>query len=82
MGRLDNGKLLKAAEEGGYDLLLTTDKNIRYQQNLSGRKISIMVLSISSWPILQRHVDKVIAAVETITTGAYIEVQIPGPSEK
>ena len=41
--KLKNGDLLAVAEEAGFDILLTTDKNIRYQQNLSGRKIAIVV---------------------------------------
>ena len=43
--RLTNGELLNAAEQAGFDLLLTTDKNLRYQQNLGGRKIAIVVLA-------------------------------------
>ncbi len=42
--RISNGELLTMAEAAGFDLLLTTDKNIRYQQNLKGRKIAIVVL--------------------------------------
>ena len=42
--RLSKGELLTAAEQAGFDLLLTTDKNIRYQQNLTGRKIALVVL--------------------------------------
>ena len=44
LGPDDHGELLDAAEANGFDLLLTTDKNIRYQQNLTGRKIAIIVL--------------------------------------
>ncbi|MGH9583982.1 MAG: hypothetical protein ACRD4O_13730 [Bryobacteraceae bacterium] len=75
--RLANGELLTAAEKAGYDLFLTTDKNIRYQQNLAGRKISIIVLGISRWPILRHHIDKVVAAVQASTAGKYIEIEIP-----
>ncbi len=42
--KLKNGELLAAAEQAGFDLFLTTDKNMRYQQNLSDRKIAIVVL--------------------------------------
>jgi hypothetical protein len=48
--RLSNGALLKAAEEAGFDLLLSTDKNIRYQQNLEGRRIAILILAIRGAP--------------------------------
>ena len=47
--RISNGELLKLAEGAGFDLLLTTDKNMRYQQNLADRKISIVVLGNSPW---------------------------------
>ena len=51
---LTNGDLLTAAEKAGFDLLLTTDKNMRYQQNLAGRKIAIIVLRKQQWPQLKR----------------------------
>jgi hypothetical protein len=61
--RLANGALLDAAEEAGFELLVTADKNIRYQQNLTGRKISIVVLGNAQWPVLRRFVERVVAAV-------------------
>jgi hypothetical protein len=57
--------------------LLTTDKNIRYQQNLTGRKIAFVVLGNQQWPTLRRYVEKVVAAVNTATPGTYTEVDIP-----
>ena len=51
--KLSNGDLLTAAEEAGFDILLTTDKNLRYQQNLAGRKIAIVVLGQQQWPQLE-----------------------------
>jgi hypothetical protein len=60
---LSNGELLTAAEEAGFDLLLTTDKNIRYQQNLEGRRIALVVLSTPRWPVVKLHVDEIAAAV-------------------
>src|SRR5215472_2774949 len=72
--RLSNGDLLNAAEEAGFDLLLSTDKNIRYQQNLKGRKIAIVVLGNSQRPAVHRHIDRVIAAVNAAAPGAYAEV--------
>ena len=73
---LTNGELLKAAEEAGFDVLLTTDKNIRYQQNLAGRKIAIVVLGKSQWPIVRRQVARVVLAVNAATPGSYTEVDI------
>jgi hypothetical protein len=61
--KLRNGDLLDAAEEAGFDLLLTTDKNICYQQNLEGRKIAIVVLGQQQWPRLRPYVQRVVEAV-------------------
>jgi hypothetical protein len=74
---LENGELIQRAEDAGYELLLSTDKNIRYQQNLSGRKISLIVLGNSQWPIVRLHLDRIIAAVNVCTPGNYAEVEIP-----
>jgi hypothetical protein len=75
--RLTNGDLLSAAEEAGFDLLLTTDKNMRYQQNLAGRRIAIVVLGRQQWPQLHPHVQRVVDAVNAATPGSYVEVEIP-----
>jgi hypothetical protein len=75
--RLRNGELLDAAEVAGFDVLLTTDKNMRYQQNLAGRKIAIIVLGKQQWPELRLHVQLVVAAVNAAAPGAYVEVDIP-----
>jgi len=75
--RLTNGDLLDAAEKAGFDMLLTPDKNMRYQQNLAGRKIAILVLGNAQWPILRLHVKRVVAAVNAAETGSYLEVDIP-----
>jgi len=74
---ISNGDLLKAAEDDGFDLLLTTDKRIRYQQNLSARRIAIAVLGNSTWRVVRLHLDKVAAAVNASTPGSYTEIEIP-----
>lgn len=61
--RLRNGELLTAAEQAGFDVLVTTDKNVKYQQNLKGRSIAILVLSKQQWPELERHVALIAAAL-------------------
>jgi hypothetical protein len=53
---LKNGELLAVAEADGFDVLLTTDKNLLYQQNLSGRRIAVEVLGLQQWPSLRPHV--------------------------
>jgi hypothetical protein len=74
---LTNGELLKAAEEAAFDLLVTTDKNIRFQQNLAKRVIAIVVLGNPRWPVVRRYVDQVLAAVNTAKPGTYCEVEVP-----
>ena len=76
--RLVNGELLDAAEAAGFDMLLTTDKNMRYQQNLTGRKLAIVVLGNSQWRIARRYVARIVSAVNAATPGSYTEVDIPG----
>ena len=75
--RLVNGELIAAAEAAGFELLLNTDKNIRYQQNLTGRRIAFVVLGNQQWPALRLYVERVVAAVEAATPGSYTEVEIP-----
>jgi hypothetical protein len=68
---LSNGNLLREAE-CEFDLFVTTDKNLQYQQNLAGRKIAILVLPTTSWPEIQPHQNEVIAAIEKIKSGDYV----------
>ncbi|MGB6385410.1 MAG: hypothetical protein WBD25_12770 [Terriglobales bacterium] len=75
--RLVNGELIAAAEAEGFEVLLTTDKNIRYQQNLQGRKIAFVIIGNQQWPVLRRYVERVVAAVDAATPGSYFEVEIP-----
>jgi PIN like domain len=56
---LENGELIRRAEEAGYEVLLSTDKNIRYQQNLSCRKIALVVLANQQWPLVKLHLDRI-----------------------
>jgi hypothetical protein len=74
---LSNGVLLREAEAAGFDVLLTNDKNIRYQQNLSGRRIAIVVLGNPQWPMVRLYLQRIVAAVDAATPGSYFEVDIP-----
>jgi hypothetical protein len=74
---LQNGELLKAAEDAAFEVFITPDKNIRYQQNLGLRRIAIIVLGSPQWPVLRSHAERVAAAVNGATPGSYTEVQIP-----
>lgn len=75
--RLVNGELIAAAEAAGFEVLLTTDKNMRYQQNLASRKIAFVVLGNQQLPTLRRPVERVAGAVDAATPGSYTEVDIP-----
>lgn len=77
MDQLSNGDLLNAAEEAGFEVLLSTDKSIRYQQNLTARRIAIVILGNPQRPAVHRNIDRVIAAVNGATPGSYVEVEMP-----
>jgi hypothetical protein len=74
---LRNGELLDAAEAAGFDVLLTTDRNIRYQQNLTGRRLAIVVLGKARWRLIKRRLTEIAAAVTAATPGSFTEVEIP-----
>ena len=73
---LTNGDLLAEAERSGFDVLITADKNMRYQQNLTGRRIALVVLSTPQWPVVRLHLEKISAAVNAMTPGTYVEVEL------
>ena len=74
---LKNGDLLTVAEAAGFDVLLTTDKNLRYQQNIAGRKIAVVILGRQQWPQLRPHVQRVVEAIDTAVPASYVEIDIP-----
>lgn len=76
-GGLENGELLEQAEKSGFEVLVTTDQNLKYQQNLATRRIAVVVLSTTSWPRIQQHGAAVLKALESALPGAYLEVPIP-----
>lgn len=72
-----NGELLDIAEKNGYELFITTDQNLRYQQNLQNRKIAIIVLLSTSWPKIKNCIDDILQALKGIAPGNYLEIKIP-----
>ncbi len=72
---LQNGELLSTAEYEGFDVLVTTDQNLRYQQNLENRQIAVVVLMTTSWPRIERAVNRVVAALNSAKPGGYLEVE-------
>jgi hypothetical protein len=76
--RLNNGALLRAAEDAAIDVLLTTDQRIRYQQNLADRQIAVVVLTgTTRWTRVRLYLDRIAVAVNAATPGSYTEVAIP-----
>jgi hypothetical protein len=74
---LANGEFIDIAEQSGFEVLVTTDKNIRYQQNLKARKIALVVLEHSQWPMVKVVAEKIVAAVNAAESGSYVEVAVP-----
>lgn len=74
---LSNGDLLHRAESEGFDLIVVADKNMRYQQNLSGRRIAILELWTNHRPTLELHLDHIRGAVQRLNAGEYLELGAP-----
>ncbi len=79
---LRNGALLKAAEEAHFDLMVTADQNLAYQQNLTGRKIALVVLGSNDWSIVRKHIVRMTAAVEAAKLSRYSFVEMPLPPKR
>ena len=77
--QLENGKLLKAAEAAGYDVLVTSDQNISYQQNLKGRNLALVVLGSNIWPIVGNHGAEIAAKADAATPGSFAFLEMPLP---
>ena len=72
---LQNGELLSTAEDEGFEVLVTTDQSLKYQQNLKDRQIAVVVLMTTSWPRIERAVNRVVAALNSVKPGGYMEVK-------
>lgn len=75
--RLKNGELIDAAERAGFDLVVTTDTNLKYQQSLARRRIGVVVLKSASWPRIQRALSQVVETIDGASGGSYVEIEIP-----
>jgi predicted nuclease of predicted toxin-antitoxin system len=73
-GELDNGKLLAAAETE-FDVLVTTDKNLRFQQRLAGRRLAILVLPTTNWPELRARQREIAAAINALRAGDIVQLE-------
>jgi hypothetical protein len=76
---LKNGELLSTAETEGFAAIITTDKNLRYQQNLADRRLSIVVLMTTDWRLIRQHTDYVAKTLAALTPGVYVELPFPPP---
>lgn len=74
---LENGELLTRAEAAGFEVLVTTDKNLSYQQNLKSRRIAIVVIGKGRWTLIKPHVAQIVAAVNAASPGSFEAVEIP-----
>ena len=77
--QLENGALLEVAETAAFDVMVTSDQNIRYQQNLAGRKLALVVLGSNIWPVVRNHETAIAAKVDAATPGSYAFIEIPLP---
>jgi hypothetical protein len=71
-----NGDLLRTAEQQGFEILVTTDQNLKYQQNLASYGIGIVVLPTTSWPRIEKSIDRVVNAIDGMKPGGYLEVEL------
>ena len=74
---LANGELIAAAEDFGFNVIVTNDKNIQHQQNLMGRKLAIVALGNSQWPMVKLAAAEIAGAVDNASPGSYVEVPVP-----
>ena len=75
--QLENGKLLRKAENTGFDLLVTADQNIAYQQNLKSRRLALVVLGANRWSIVRGFADEIRSHVDMATPGSYSFIPMP-----
>jgi len=79
---LENGNLLAAAEQAGFDVMVTADLNIKYQQNLSARIIALVVLSTNAWPVIRDNLPPLLHAISLAKPGSYQELKLPRPPRR
>jgi len=80
--QLENGELLNAAELAAFDVMVTADQNIRYQQNLTGRKLSLVVLGSNIWPVVRDHGASISEKVDVSTPGSCQFIEMPLPPRR
>lgn len=74
--RLDNGALIAAVEQAGFEVFVTTDQNLRYQQKLASRRIAVVVILTTSWPRIEADLQPILAAIDSAVPGSYAEIAV------
>ena len=77
--RFGNGALLDAAEQAGFEAILTADRNVPYQNHLQGRRIEVVILSANRWPTIRQAADRILEALEGLMPGECRRVILPRP---
>ncbi len=80
--KLQNGELLRAAEENGFDVFVTGDQTIVYEQNLAGRSLAILALTANNWPIIKNYIAQILLAIDTARPGSFHIVECGGFTRK
>ena len=79
---ITNGDLTAAAEVAGFEIMITADQNIRYQQNLAGRRFALIVLGTTHWDIIRAKAAAVLTAVEAAEPGGYVYIPFERPPRR
>jgi hypothetical protein len=77
--KLTNGKLLDAAEAAGFEVMVTGDQSLVHQQNLTKRKLALVILGTNLWPVIRLHIGEVAAAIDAASPGTVTSVSFPLP---
>lgn len=82
-GQISNGALIECAERVGYQILLTCDQNVHYQQNMTHRTISMVVLGSNIWPTIRPKIGEIAAALKRASSGSFEFIEIaPAPKRR
>ena len=73
---LENGALLRAAEDNGFDVLLTCDQSVRFQHNFQSRKLAILILSTNHWPTIRSKVRQIVSAIDFMQRGNVVNLDV------
>jgi hypothetical protein len=79
---IQNGDLIRSAEDAGFAVLITCDRNIRYQQNLAGRQLALIELTTNRWATIRDNIAGVLAIIETMSPGGYATIRFPRPPRR